>query len=174
MWKLSNLTRILKKGDNQLIKNYRPISLLPIRGKSFVKNIFNNLYNHLITHHTKHQSGFRLRDSTTNQLIDLVNVIHHAFDCTKSLEVCSIFLDISKACDKVWHGGLIFKMRKNSVSGRLLKLLKIYLNNRKQIVITLLSIESGVSQGSILGPLLFLIYINDLERKIKANVNFLC
>ena len=82
MWKLANVTPIFKKGDRQLIKNYRPISLLPICGKAFEKIIFNNLYNHLIRYHliTKNQSGFRPGDSTTNQLIDLVNEIHHAFD----------------------------------------------------------------------------------------------
>jgi len=121
MWKLANVTPVFKKGDKQLIKNYRPISLLPVCGKIFEKIIFNNLYNHLTTHNliTKNQSGFRPGDSTTNQLIDLVNEIHHAFDSTKSLEVRAIFLDISKAFDKVWHDGLIFKMRQNGVSGRL-------------------------------------------------------
>ena len=89
----------------QLIKNYRPISLLPICGKSIEKIIFNNLYKHLTTHHliSKKQSGFRPGDSTTNQLIYLVNDIHHAFDSTKSHEVRAIFLDISMAFDKVWH-----------------------------------------------------------------------
>ena len=124
MWKLANVTPIFKKGDKQLTKNYRPISLLPICGKMFEKIIFKNLYNHLITNRliSKNQSGFGPGDSTTNQLIDLVNEIHQAFDSTKSLEVRAIFLDISKAFDKVWHDGLIFKMRQNGVSGRLLKL----------------------------------------------------
>ena len=96
MWKLANVTPIFKKGDKQLIKNYSPISLLPICGKVFEKIIFNNLYNHLIRYNliTKNQSGFRPGDSTTNQLIDLVNEIHHAFDSTTSLEVRAIFVDI--------------------------------------------------------------------------------
>ena len=75
MWKLANVTPIFKKGDKELIKNYRPISLLPICGKILENFIFTNLYSHLTTNNliTKNQSGFRPGDSTTNQLIDLVN-----------------------------------------------------------------------------------------------------
>ena len=77
------------------------------------KIIFNNLYKYFTTNHliTKKQSGFRPGDSTTNQLIDLVDEIHQSFDNTKSLEVRAIFLDISKAFDKIWHDGLIFKLK---------------------------------------------------------------
>ena len=102
IWKFANVTPIFKKGDKQLIENYRPISHLPLCGKIFEKIIFNNHYKHLTSHHliTKNQFGFRPGDSTTNQLIGLVDEIHQAFDSTKSL--CTIFLDISKAFDKVW------------------------------------------------------------------------
>ena len=85
IWKLANVTSIFKKCDKQLIGNYRPISFLPLCDKIFEKIIFNNLYKHLTTHHliTKNQSGFRPGNSTTNQLIDLVDEIHQAFDCKK-------------------------------------------------------------------------------------------
>ena len=99
IWKLANVTPIFKKGDKQLIKNYRPISLLPICGNIFGKIIINNLYSYLDANNliTKNQSGFRPGDSTTNQLLYLVNEIHQAFEDPKSLEVRAVFLDISKA-----------------------------------------------------------------------------
>ena len=133
VWKLANVTPIHKKDDKQLVKNYRPISLLPICGKIFEKIIFNNLYSYLNMNKllTKNQSGFRPGDSTTNQLLYLVSEIHEAFEDSKCLEVRAVFLDISKAFDKVWHKGLIFKLKQNGVSGKLLKFFESYLCNNQ-------------------------------------------
>ena len=137
VWKLANVTPIFKKSAKQLIKNYRPISLLPIFGKMFERIIFNNLYSYLDANNliTKNQSGFCPGDSTTNQLLYLVNEIHQAFEDPKSLEVRAVFVDTSKAFDKLWHEGLILKLKQNGISGGLLKLFENYLHNRKQSVV---------------------------------------
>ena len=99
--------------------------------------MFKNIYNHLISNNllTKYQSGFRPGDSTTNQLLFLVHSIHNSFDHNESREVRSVFLDISKAFDKVWHTGLLFKLKQNGIDGKLLSLMASYLSDRKQCVL---------------------------------------
>ena len=157
-WKYANVTPIHKKGNKQFICNYRPISLLPVCSKIFEKFLFSNVYKYLIANNliSEHQSGFRPGDSTTNQLLYLVHTIHLALDEQK--EVRSVFLDISKAFDKVWHVGLLFKLQQIGIDGILLKLFKSYLSNRNQrVVINGFEsewglIEAGVPQGSVLGP----------------------
>ena len=103
----------------------------------FEKITFNNLYSYLNANNliTENQLGFRPGDSTTNQLLYLVNEIHQAFENPKSSEVRAVFLDIPKAFDKVWHDGLIFKLKQNGVSGSLLMFFQNDLYNRKQRVV---------------------------------------
>ena len=108
------------KGDKQILKNYRSVSLLPIRGKIFESLIFNELRNFLFENNliSPNQCGFKPGDSCINQLISITHKIYNSFDV--GLEVRSVFLDISKAFDKTWHKGRLLKLSQNGISGNLL------------------------------------------------------
>ena len=134
-WKFANVTSIFKKDDRQLIKeNCRPVSLLPSLSKINERIVFIPLYNFLldIKFLSPFQSGFRPGDSTVNQLIYIVHRIYEALDSGN--EVRMVFLDISKAFDKVWHKGLIPKLKYLGVREPLLDWIISYLSERKQRV----------------------------------------
>ena len=127
--------------------------------------------NYLIS---QHQSGVKSGDSCINQLFSITHEIYQSFD--EDFDVRSVFLDISKAFDKVWHGGIIFKRKQNSISSNLLNLFFNFLRNRKQRVVlngqtsSRADVNAGVPQCSILGPLPFLICMKDLADSLSTNV----
>ena len=106
-WKKANVVPVYKKGDKQILNNYRPVSLLPICGKFFKRLIYNNLFKYFIENDllSQNQSGFKPGDSCINQLISITHEIYQSFD--DGLEARGVFLDIYKVFDKVWHEGLI-------------------------------------------------------------------
>ena len=108
IWRKPNIIHLHTKNDKQLVNNYRPISFLPIFGQYFKKIIFNRIYNILLEEEllNPNQSVFRPSDSCVNQLLAIAHEIFETFDCNPPLEVRSVFLDISKAYDKVWHESL--------------------------------------------------------------------
>ena len=113
-WKKANIVPIHKKDDKQLIQNCRPVSLLPICGKIFQTIIFNSLFKYLENNNllNPHQSGFRPGDLCVHQILSITYDIYKPFDANPSLEVRGIFLDMSKAFDRVWHEILIFKFKR--------------------------------------------------------------
>ena len=116
-WKKANVVPVFKKGDKQLVKNYYPISLLSITGNISEKLLYNQMFDFFIRNDliSQNQSGFKPGDSYINQLLAITHEIYKSFDAC--LDVKAVFLDILKAFDKVWHQGLLCKLKQNGISG---------------------------------------------------------
>ena len=116
----ANVVLVHKKGDKQILKNYWPVSLLSIYEKIFERIIYNNLFEYFIENDltSQNQSGFKPGNSCINELISITHEIYLSFD--KMFELRGVFLYISQAFDKVWHEGLIYKLKQNRVKSNLL------------------------------------------------------
>jgi hypothetical protein len=173
--KIAKVIPFYKKNQNYLFDNYRPVSILPSISKVFEKIMHTQIYDYLNENKLLYvsQYGFRALHSTELATLELINRITHELD--KGQSPISVFIDLSKAFDTIDHNILIRKLKYYGFSTNSVNLVKDYLSNRRQYVeydeinSHELNITTGVPQGSVLGPLFFIIYLNDLN---KVNSSF--
>ena len=174
-WKIATVVPLFKGGVKENVSNYRPVSLLPVPGKILEKIFHDHLMKFFDDNNSlcEKQNGFRPHHSTTNSIVELTNDIYNEINCGNV--TLAAFIDLKKAFDTVNHNILLEKLNYMGIKGDTLSWIKSYLNNRYQKTICnstlsdLGKIKCGVPQGSILGPLFFLVYIDDIKNILAEN-----
>ena len=177
VWKIAHITAVYKRSGPKTDKsNFRPISILPTLSKICESVMHDRLLKHCLENNviSEKQAAYLKGDSTVSQLLYIVHNIRKSWGEKKVMQ--GLFLDVSSAFDKVWHNGLLAKLSQVGVEGIFHNILSSYLSDRKQVVVVngeksdVLDVKAGVPQGSRLGPLLFIIYMNDISNEIESDI----